>query len=294
MTDKPVVLFLCTHNSGRSLAAKVLLDHYAQGRVDVRSAGSEPADELNPSSWRYSRNEGSTPPRSSQSLSPMRPPKQPMSSSPWAAATPAPTTPASVPRLGTHRSCRTTHRAVSPIIDDIDRRVRRTAERDHLIGAPIRPAVRALRSRPERRLGRSRLVPTHTRSSAPHAISAPGSCLLKSDPSVRPCSATARQPRSEAARRRRWRSCGYGLRWKSRPRLLLDGGHLRRQSRRRRRRGWLVRRARRRRPCSALMGSTSQPTSMRARLACRRPPRQASATTGAGTTGTTSSASKPM
>jgi protein-tyrosine-phosphatase len=49
MTDKPVVLFLCTHNAGRSLAAKVLLDHYAQGRVDVRSAGSDPAHELNPS-----------------------------------------------------------------------------------------------------------------------------------------------------------------------------------------------------------------------------------------------------
>jgi protein-tyrosine-phosphatase len=45
----PVVLFLCIHNSGRSLAAKVLLDHYARGRVDVRSAGSEPADRLNPS-----------------------------------------------------------------------------------------------------------------------------------------------------------------------------------------------------------------------------------------------------
>lgn len=49
MTDTPVVLFLCTHNAGRSLAAKVLLDHYAQGRVDVRSAGSEPGNELNPS-----------------------------------------------------------------------------------------------------------------------------------------------------------------------------------------------------------------------------------------------------
>src|SRR5215469_11283217 len=48
MTARPVVLFLCTHNAGRSLAAKVLLDHYAQGRVDVRSAGSEPAGELNP------------------------------------------------------------------------------------------------------------------------------------------------------------------------------------------------------------------------------------------------------
>jgi arsenate reductase len=49
MTDKPVVLFLCVHNAGRSLAARVLLDHYAEGRVDVRSAGSDPADERNPS-----------------------------------------------------------------------------------------------------------------------------------------------------------------------------------------------------------------------------------------------------
>jgi arsenate reductase (thioredoxin) len=49
MTDVPVVLFLCIHNSGRSLAAKVLLDHYAQGRIDVRSAGSEPGNQLNPS-----------------------------------------------------------------------------------------------------------------------------------------------------------------------------------------------------------------------------------------------------
>jgi arsenate reductase len=48
MSERPVVLFLCVHNSGRSLAAKVLLDHFAAGRVDVRSAGSEPADQLNP------------------------------------------------------------------------------------------------------------------------------------------------------------------------------------------------------------------------------------------------------
>ena len=47
MTAKPVVLFLCIHNSGRSLAAKVLLEHYAKGRVDVRSAGSEPGERLN-------------------------------------------------------------------------------------------------------------------------------------------------------------------------------------------------------------------------------------------------------
>ena len=49
MTDRPTVLFLCIHNSGRSLAAKVLLEHYAEGRVDVRSAGSEPGNQLNPS-----------------------------------------------------------------------------------------------------------------------------------------------------------------------------------------------------------------------------------------------------
>lgn len=49
MTAKPVVLFLCIHNSGRSLAAKVLLDYYAQGHVEVRSAGSEPGNQLNPS-----------------------------------------------------------------------------------------------------------------------------------------------------------------------------------------------------------------------------------------------------
>ena len=49
MKKRPVVLFLCTHNAGRSLAARVLLDHYALGRVEVLSAGSEPAHELNPS-----------------------------------------------------------------------------------------------------------------------------------------------------------------------------------------------------------------------------------------------------
>jgi arsenate reductase len=48
MSAKPVVLFLCVHNAGRSLAARVLLDHYAAGRIVVRSAGSEPSHQLNP------------------------------------------------------------------------------------------------------------------------------------------------------------------------------------------------------------------------------------------------------
>ena len=48
MTDTPTVLFVCIHNAGRSQMAAALLDHHANGRVLVRSAGSEPADRLNP------------------------------------------------------------------------------------------------------------------------------------------------------------------------------------------------------------------------------------------------------
>ena len=44
----PVILFACVHNGGRSLAAKVLAQHYGGDRVEVRSAGSEPGDGLNP------------------------------------------------------------------------------------------------------------------------------------------------------------------------------------------------------------------------------------------------------
>ena len=45
---KPTVLFLCVHNAGRSQMAAGLLNHLAPGRVQVRSAGSEPTDQLNP------------------------------------------------------------------------------------------------------------------------------------------------------------------------------------------------------------------------------------------------------
>jgi arsenate reductase (thioredoxin) len=63
MSDKPVVLFVCTHNAGRSLAARVLLDHYAGGRVEVHSAGSQPADDLNPSVVAVLRQRGLDPSR---------------------------------------------------------------------------------------------------------------------------------------------------------------------------------------------------------------------------------------
>ncbi|MCX5444124.1 MULTISPECIES: arsenate reductase ArsC [Streptomyces] len=50
MTDprKPSVLFVCVHNAGRSQMAAAFLTHLAQGRVEVRSAGSAPADAVNP------------------------------------------------------------------------------------------------------------------------------------------------------------------------------------------------------------------------------------------------------
>jgi arsenate reductase (thioredoxin) len=44
----PEVLFVCVHNAGRSQMAAGLLDKLAAGRVHVRSAGSDPADRLNP------------------------------------------------------------------------------------------------------------------------------------------------------------------------------------------------------------------------------------------------------
>ena len=44
----PEVLFVCVQNAGRSQMAAALLDHYAEGRVHVRSAGSAPADQINP------------------------------------------------------------------------------------------------------------------------------------------------------------------------------------------------------------------------------------------------------
>ncbi|GAB3239140.1 arsenate reductase ArsC [Glycomyces halotolerans] len=48
MNREPEVLFVCVHNAGRSQMAAALLDHHAAGKVVVRSAGSAPADEVNP------------------------------------------------------------------------------------------------------------------------------------------------------------------------------------------------------------------------------------------------------
>ena len=48
MTARPVILFACIHNSGRSVAAQVLTRHHAGDAVEVRSAGSEPGAGVNP------------------------------------------------------------------------------------------------------------------------------------------------------------------------------------------------------------------------------------------------------
>jgi arsenate reductase (thioredoxin) len=46
--SKPSVLFVCIHNAGRSQMAAAFLTHLSDGAVEVRSAGSEPADQVNP------------------------------------------------------------------------------------------------------------------------------------------------------------------------------------------------------------------------------------------------------
>ena len=48
MADKPSVLFVCVHNAGRSQMAAGYLNHLSGGRIEVQSAGSEPADKINP------------------------------------------------------------------------------------------------------------------------------------------------------------------------------------------------------------------------------------------------------
>ena len=46
--NKPSVIFVCVHNAGRSQMAAAFLTHLTLGKVEVRSAGSAPADSINP------------------------------------------------------------------------------------------------------------------------------------------------------------------------------------------------------------------------------------------------------
>ena len=48
MTERPSVLFVCVHNAGRSQMAAAFLAHLGRGEIEVRSAGTAPADAVNP------------------------------------------------------------------------------------------------------------------------------------------------------------------------------------------------------------------------------------------------------
>ena len=48
MSTTPSVLFVCVHNAGRSQMAAGFLTHLAGDQIEVRSAGSAPADQVNP------------------------------------------------------------------------------------------------------------------------------------------------------------------------------------------------------------------------------------------------------
>ena len=48
MSEKPSALFVCVHNAGRSQMAAAYLEFLSEGRIEVRSAGSAPADTVNP------------------------------------------------------------------------------------------------------------------------------------------------------------------------------------------------------------------------------------------------------
>ena len=63
MSDVPEILYICIHNAGRSIAAAVLTEHYGRGRVQVRSAGSQPGSEVNPAVAAVLRERGLDPDR---------------------------------------------------------------------------------------------------------------------------------------------------------------------------------------------------------------------------------------
>ena len=58
MTERPTVLFVCVHNAGRSQMAAGYLQHLAGDRIEVLSAGSQPADQVNPVAVAAMREEG--------------------------------------------------------------------------------------------------------------------------------------------------------------------------------------------------------------------------------------------
>ena len=101
MADKPSVLFVCVHNAGRSQMAAGYL---TPPRRRARSRSAPPAPNRptasTPSPCKPWRKKASTSPPNNPRSSPPTPSRPPTSSSPWAAATPAPTTPANATKTG--------------------------------------------------------------------------------------------------------------------------------------------------------------------------------------------------
>jgi len=58
VAEKPMILFVCVHNAGRSQMAAGYAQALGGGRVEIRSAGSEPADQINPNAIAVMAEEG--------------------------------------------------------------------------------------------------------------------------------------------------------------------------------------------------------------------------------------------
>ena len=101
MTEiRPSVLFVCVHNAGRSQMAAGYLTALAAGRVDVFSAGSQPAAQVNPVAVAVMAEEGIDIASEVPSILTPTPSAPPTWSSPWAAATPARSSRGSATRTG--------------------------------------------------------------------------------------------------------------------------------------------------------------------------------------------------
>ena len=99
-SDRPTVLFVCVHNAGRSQMAAGWLRHLSGGAVEVRSAGSTPADEVNPSAVAAMAEVGVDIAAEVPKVLTPDAVRAPTSSSPWGAATPARSTRGSGTRTG--------------------------------------------------------------------------------------------------------------------------------------------------------------------------------------------------
>jgi arsenate reductase len=136
---KPVVLFMCVHNAGRSQMALGFFTSYAADNAIAWSGGSEPGAEISEVAVAAMAEKGVDIPASSPSRGPTRSSKPPTSSSPWAVARRAPSSPARSTRNGCSRTQPgRTSRRCDAIRDEVEQRVLHLLEE---LGVP-QPAPR--------------------------------------------------------------------------------------------------------------------------------------------------------